>query len=195
MLAIVDTGCANLASVAHALDRLGASYEITDVPERIAQARRVILPGVGSMPTAMRSLEDKGLVDILRGLCQPVLGICLGMQLLFETSEEGGRGLGVLAGRVGKLDVGDLPLPHMGWNRLENVHRDDLLKGIENGEYVYFVHSFAVPIGAVTLAACTYGQRFSAIVRRNNFYGCQFHPERSGKTGAKILTNFLELET
>jgi len=194
VLAIVDTGCANLASVAHALERLEAGYEITDNAQTINRADRVILPGVGALPHAMEGLKARGLVEVLQGLTRPVLGICLGMQILFSSSEEGdGAGLGILPEKVGRLKTGPLPLPHMGWNRLEELRDDPLLSGIAPGTHMYFVHSYAVPVGGYTLAGCHYGAQFSAIVRKDNFWGCQFHPERSGRAGAQILANFLEV--
>ncbi|MEE9272449.1 MAG: imidazole glycerol phosphate synthase subunit HisH [Robiginitomaculum sp.] len=195
MLAIVDTGCANLASVAFAFDRLGADKIITKDRRKIQGADHVILPGVGAMPFAMAALKERGLIEVLQNLKQPVMGICLGLQLLYETSEEGSsNGIGLLAGGAQKMKTGELPLPHMGWNTLEGFKDDNLLQGIEEDAYVYFVHSYAVPCGTETLARCTYANPFSAIIRRGNIYGCQFHPERSGKTGAKILENFLKVK-
>ncbi|MCF6220612.1 MAG: imidazole glycerol phosphate synthase subunit HisH [Robiginitomaculum sp.] len=196
MLAIVDTGCANLASVGFAFERLGARSIITKDADIIRSADHVILPGVGAMPYAMQALHARGLVEVLQNLTQPLMGICLGMQMLFSGSEEGGaEGLGMLKGCIEQMDTGDLPSPHMGWNTLENISDDDpLMAGINQGDYVYFVHSYAAEISENTLASCTYGQPFSAIVRRGNIYGCQFHPERSGKVGAQILANFLKVK-
>ena len=196
-LVIVDTGCANLASVSYAFERLGASAVITDDAESITSAERVVLPGVGSAPFAMRNIEAKKLKPVLQGLTQPVIGICLGMQLLFETLEEGGEtvdGLGLVKGDVTELDTGDLPAPHMGWNTLSPLKDDPILKGVTEGDFAYFVHSFAAPISDATLVSSEYGSPFSAIVRQNNVWGCQFHPERSSKTGAQILKNFLDLK-
>ncbi len=195
MLAIVDTGCANLASVGFAFERLGAGKIITRDAAIIKAADHVILPGVGAMPYAMKQLEARGLVEVLRSLTQPLMGICLGMQLLFDASDEGGAaGLGLMDGTVKQMDTGKLPAPHMGWNTLENLTNDLLLEGVNEGDYVYFVHSYAVPVSDKTLAASTYGDAFSAIIRRGNIYGCQFHPERSGRVGAKILENFLKVK-
>lgn len=195
-IVIVDTGCANLASVGFAFDRLGANKIITQDIDTIKSAERIILPGVGSAPYAMAKLKERGLIHMLQKLEQPVLGICLGMQLLFSFSDEGDvAGLGRIRGRVTDLDTGDLPSPHMGWNTLDDVQGDPLLDGISSGEYAYFVHSYAVPVGAYTLASSAHGEAFSAIVRQDNIYGCQFHPERSGKTGARILENFLKVST
>jgi glutamine amidotransferase len=195
-LVIVDTGCANLSSVAFAFERLGGNAEVTDDTSRIKSADRVIIPGVGSAPYAMACIEEKGLTDTLQSLNQPVLGICLGMQLLFDELDEGGRvtkGLGLIPGRVVQLDTKGQPAPHMGWNTLEFQTPHPLLKNVQTGEYAYFVHSYAVPVIESTIASAAYGTTFSAIVGYKNVYGCQFHPERSSQTGAKILKNFLEM--
>jgi len=193
-LVIVDTGCANLASVIYAFERLGVHTTISDDKNTIKRAERVVLPGVGSAPFAMKSINSKNLTPILRALEQPVLGICLGMQLLFETLQEGDQeteGLGLVPGTIKKLDTQSLPAPHMGWNVLKNEIDDPLLEGVENGDHVYFVHSYAAPISSNTLASSEYGSSFSAVVRQENVWGCQFHPERSSKTGAQILKNFV----
>ncbi len=196
MLAIVDTGCANLASVGFAFDRLGVRKIITRDAKIISNASHVILPGVGAFDFAMTALRARGLVDVLQNLTQPVMGICLGMQLLFCRSDEGDTGgLGLIDGAVKRMDTGALPAPHMGWNTLEDVADVPLLDGVKSGDYVYFVHSFAAQVQEETIATCTYGQDFSAVVRKDNIYGCQFHPERSGKTGARILANFLKVKT
>ena len=195
MLAIVDTGCANLASVAFAFERLGVRPQITQNARDIQSADHVILPGVGSMSYAMKSLQERGLIELLGTLTQPVLGICLGMQMLFAHSEEGDTaGLGLLPDTVQDMDTGDFPKPHMGWNSLNILKEDPLLSGIGLGDYVYFVHSYAVPLRDITLASAQYGQEFSAVIRRGNIFGCQFHPERSGEVGARILQNFLKVK-
>jgi len=196
-LVIVDTGCANLASVSYAFERLGASPIISDDAGVIKAADRVVLPGVGSAPFAMRNIHDRQLKPVLSGLSQPVIGICLGMQLLFETLQEGGgtiEGLGLISGSVTELETGELPSPHMGWNTLTPVKDDPLLEDVTEGDFAYFVHSFAAPVSDATLASAEYGSPFSAIVRQGNVWGCQFHPERSSKTGAQILKNFLDIE-
>jgi len=195
-LVIVDTGCANLASVKYAFERLDASPTISDDAGVIKSAERVVLPGVGSAPFAMRNIEVKQLKPVLRGLSQPVIGICLGMQLLFETLEEGGErvaGLGLVKGSVTELNTGELPSPHMGWNTLHPIKADPILEGITEDDHAYFVHSYAAEIGDATLAYSSYGQHFSAIVRHKNVWGCQFHPERSSHVGARILSNFLKV--
>ena len=197
MIAIIDSGGANIASVRFALERLGVDSVLTADPAVISAAERVILPGVGAAPVAMAQLARAGLVECIRGLTQPVLGICLGMQLLFERSEEGDTPLlGLVGGTCGAFDPGmGLTVPHIGWNRLlpRGEGRHPLLSGVEDGAHVYFVHSYAAPVSAYTVASCSYGVDFTAIVARGNFMGAQFHPERSGPVGARILANFLAL--
>ena len=197
MIAIIDSGGANIASVRFALERLGVDSVLTADPAVISAAERVILPGVGAAPVAMAQLARAGLVECIRGLTQPVLGICLGMQLLFERSEEGDTPLlGLVGGTCGAFDPGmGLTVPHMGWNRLlpQGEGRHLLLSGVEDGAYVYFVHSYAAPVSVDTAASCSYGMDFTALVARGNFMGAQFHPERSGPVGARILGNFLAL--
>lgn len=197
MIAIIDSGGANIASVRFALERLGVDSVLTADPAVISAAERVILPGVGAAPVAMAQLARAGLVECIRGLTQPVLGICLGMQLLFERSEEGDTPLlGLVGGTCSAFDPGmGLTVPHMGWNRLlpRGEGRHPLLSGVEDGAHVYFVHSYAAPVSADTVASCSYGVDFTALVARGNFMGAQFHPERSGPVGARILGNFLAL--
>ena len=198
MIAIIDSGGANIASVTFALERCGATATLTTDAEMIASADKVILPGVGAAPVAMAQLQKAGLVDCIRGLTQPVLGICLGMQLLFERSEEGDTALlGLILGTVGAFQPAPgLSIPHMGWNRLlptAGAAANPLLKGIDDGAHVYFVHSYFAPVSGDTVAACRYGADFTALVAHGNFMGAQFHPERSGPIGARILQNFLEL--
>ena len=183
-VAIIDSGGANLASLQFALERLGAQAVVTSDLEVITAAPRVLLPGVGS-----------ALAEHLPHLKQPVLGICLGMQLLFRESAEGpARCLGVLPQSVRKLTAAaGRPVPHMGWNRLQILRPDPLLEGVAAGEYVYFVHSYAAPPAPTTLATAEYGPAIAAVVRKDNFWGTQFHPERSTRVGARILANFLGL--
>ena len=192
---IIDSGGANLASLQYALERLGARAHVTSDAREIAGAPRVVLPGVGSAADAMQRLRRTGLAELLPTLRQPVLGICLGMQLLFERSAEGvTECLGVIPGTVRRLTAAPgRPVPHMGWNQLTRPRPDPLLAGIEPGAYFYFVHSYAVPACEVTLADVEYGEALSAVVRRANFWGTQFHPERSAAAGARLLGNFLEL--
>lgn len=191
-LVVVDSGGANIASVLHALRRLGTDPVFSADPATIRKGSRVILPGVGAAGRAMAVLHEHGLVDVLRGLTQPVLGICLGMQLLFDFSEEDqAELLGLIPGRLERIpQTPGLRVPHMGWNHLNTVRPDSLCEGL-GGEWFYFVHSYAAPVGESTLASCTHGLAFSAIVRQKNFYGAQFHPERSAGAGAKLLQNFL----
>jgi glutamine amidotransferase len=192
---VIENGGGNVASVRFALERLGVEAESTHDPARVRRATHVILPGVGAARDAMQRLDAARLVDVIPALTQPVLGICLGMQLLFDASAEGDtRCLGILPGRAERFpDARDRPVPHMGWNELQRVAESPLLDGIEDGEYAYFVHSYALPVGPHTAATCTYGAPFSAVVRRGNFHGAQFHPERSSKTGARLLANFLAI--
>jgi glutamine amidotransferase len=195
-LAIVASAVGNLASVQAAVDRLGAPYDLTADPDVISAASHVIFPGVGAAKAAMADVDAKGLRAVLQGLKQPLLGVCLGMQLLYEGSSEGGGidCLGLIPSRIERLPDCGLTIPHMGWNQLNLKQVDHpLLRGVKNGDYVYFVHSFYAPIGAETLASADHGVEISAVVQRGNVYGCQFHPERSGPVGARILANFLEL--
>lgn len=192
-VAVIDTGGANLGSVVHALNRLGAESSLTRDRDQIRSAERVILPGVGAAARAMASLRDAGLVETVRDLSQPVLGICLGLQLLFEHSEEGDTAcLGILAGRVRKLQIPDhLRLPHMGWSQMQWNGDDPLCRGLGGDHWFYFVHSYAAPAqGAV--AVCEHGEPFAAVVRQGNFAACQFHPEKSARAGARLLRNFVD---
>lgn len=193
---IIDSGGANLASLQFAFGRLNARAHVSSNPREIAAARRVILPGVGSASDAMVRLKDAGITALLPTLEQPILGICLGMQLLFAHSAEGNTPcLGILPDRVTALEPKPgHPVPHMGWNQLDISREDPLLDGINTSEYVYFVHSYAVAVGRRTLATADYGMKLSAVVRERNFWGTQFHPERSGTTGARLLANFLRLQ-
>jgi glutamine amidotransferase len=195
MLAIVDSGGANIASVRFALERLGVRSELTADPAVIRSAERVILPGVGSAVAGMKRLQARGLVDCVCNLTQPVLGVCLGMQLLFASSEEGPiETLGLIPGCVALLpDSPGIQVPHMGWNTVLTGKTFPLLEGIAKDARFYFVHSYAGPVNAFTLASCNHGTPFAAIVQRGNFSGVQFHPERSGPVGAQLLKNFLTL--
>jgi glutamine amidotransferase len=195
-VAIIGYGAGNTASVQFALERLGAEAVITADPAVVAKADRVILPGVGAAGYAMERLAALGLIEPLRAFERPLLGVCLGQQLLFERSEEGGGVdlLGFIPGVVTKFDIdSDLPVPHMGWTRLTTVRADPLIEGVADGSWAYFVHSFVCPDGEATLARADYGTVVPAVVRKGNRWGCQFHPERSAEAGARILKNFLEL--
>lgn len=198
---VIDSGGANLASLLFALGRLGTRAEVSTDATRIRNATHVLLPGVGAAHDAMNRLRTAGLDAVIPTLTQPLLGICLGMQLLFDASDEALAGatetatLGVVPGRVVRLSATpELPVPHMGWNQLELLHADPLFQGIDSGDYVYFVHSFAAPVTGDTLAATGYGSRFTAAVKHANFRGVQFHPERSAATGARLLANFIGLD-
>lgn len=196
-IVIVNTGCANISSVKFALQRLGVEVTVSDDTKIIASADKVFLPGVGSANAAMESIHKKRLANCLKSLSQPVIGVCLGMQLMVTESEEAKNAttpcLGLIPGKVKRMQVGDLRLPHMGWNTVTPVTDTPLFKGIGAGTYFYFVHSFAVDVYQHTLASCDYGMSFSAALHKDNFFGVQFHPERSGEAGAQLLKNFVDL--
>ena len=194
---VLSYGAGNTASVQFALERLGATVRLTDDPVAVAAAERLILPGVGAAAYAMARLSALGLVEPIRAFPRPLLGICLGQQLLFETSEEGEPVplLGLIPGAVRRLEPEpDLTVPHMGWSRLTTVCSDPLLETVEDGAWAYFVHGFVCPDGDATLARAEYGGPVPAVVRSGNRWGCQFHPERSAATGSRILKNFLDLQ-
>jgi glutamine amidotransferase len=195
-IAVVDSGGANISSVLHALRRLGAEPRFTADPAVIRAADRVILPGVGAAGRAMEVLGMNGLVEVIRSLSQPVLGICLGMQLLFESSEEDDADLiGLIPARLRRLpDQEGLRVPHMGWNAIVTTRPDPLSDPLD-GKWFYFVHSYAAPVGDWTLATSKHGRSFSAMVRQGNFYGAQFHPERSAAAGAALLKGFMKATT
>lgn len=195
---LIDAGGTNIGSVCYALQRLGVEAHLSDDPAQIRSASHVILPGVGAAGPGMQRLRDRGLDQVIRTLTQPVLGVCLGMQLLFEHSAEGDTAcLGLLRGSVQPLTASaGLRVPHMGWNTLQCLRDDPLLAGLGGSDqHVYFVHSYAAPVGPDTLASCSHGASFSAIARRGNFCGMQFHPERSASVGARLLCNFLRLKS
>jgi glutamine amidotransferase len=194
-VAVVKLGVGNTASVMFALDRLGARARLSDEPRVIADAERVILPGVGAAAFAMEKIAVKRLLGTLRRFERPLLGLCLGQQLLFDESDEGeAKGLGLIPGRVTRLPQSAAnPLPHMGWSRLSMTRESPLTEGVADGAYVYFVHSYVCPLNDATIATATYGRTLAAMVADGNRYGCQFHPERSGRVGARILENFLAL--
>lgn len=193
-VAVIDAGGANLGSVCYALERLGATPRIVREAPALRGAARVILPGVGAAAPAMQLLRQGGFVEALRTLEVPLLGICLGMQLLFERSEEGDvDGLGLLPGVVRRLQPAPgLRVPHMGWNRLRQRRPSPLLAGIDDGARAYFVHGYAVEPTPDCVAHATHGQDFAAMVERGRVAGAQFHPERSASAGARLLRNFLE---
>jgi glutamine amidotransferase len=194
-VAIIDSGGANIASLLFALERLGCDATLTTDADVIRGADRVILPGVGAAADAMQRLRESGLVDVIRSLQQPVLGICLGMQLLADASEEEDVDcLGIIPGVARRLPVSDgFPVPNMGWCPVKRVADAPLLEAIEDGSYFYFVHSYALPPSKFTLATARHADAFSAVIGRENFIAAQFHPERSSADGARLLRNFLEM--
>jgi len=193
-LVLLDSGGSNLGSVQAAFARLGVEAPVTSDPAKIRNASHVILPGVGAAGVSMNRLHENGLIDVIPDIQQPLLGICVGMQLLFESSDEGDtQCLGLLPGRVKKLQAqAGIRIPHMGWNNLIVNTTRSLCDGLQN-ENVYFVHSYAADVSEFTLAQTTHGNKFSSIVQKGNVMGAQFHPERSGKAGARLLKNFLSL--
>ncbi|MFA0085874.1 imidazole glycerol phosphate synthase subunit HisH [Vibrio sp. 10N.261.51.F12] len=197
---IIDTGCANVSSVKFAIERLGYAVTISKDADIVLGADKLFLPGVGTASEAMKNLEQRNLIELVKQVEQPLLGICLGMQLLGKLSQEKGQKadqqvecLGLCDGEVKKLETGSLPLPHMGWNTVKANSGHPLFSGIEDSEYFYFVHSFGMQVGDYTIAQCDYGTAFSAAIQSENYYGVQFHPERSSKAGSKLIQNFLEM--
>ena len=192
-LIIIDTGCANLASVQYALERLGYRPQTSADPAAIRAAGKLVLPGVGSAAAAMHNLAARGLIEPVRAARQPLLGICLGMQLLTRHSAEGNTAtLGLIPGETTALPARGLPLPHTGWNTVRHDAQHPLFDSIAQDSHFYYVHGYAVLPGAHTIATSDYGVPFSAAIARDNYYGVQFHPERSGKSGARLLQNFME---
>ena len=196
-VAIIDSGGANIASLQFALKRLGMDCTLTADPDTIQAASHVILPGVGAAADAMQRLTQHQIANLLPLLTQPVLGICLGMQLLAECSEEDAtKCLAIIPGKAKKLpgDSGN-PVPNMGWCRIQFAPTHPLLKKIDNGSYFYFLHSYAMPVEDHTLATAVHAHAFSAIVAKDNFFATQFHPERSSAAGSQLLRNFLDFDS
>ena len=192
-LVIIDSGGANLGSVRHALQRLGVDAPVTRDKATIRAADRLILPGVGAAAPIMQRLRESGVADLLRELRQPLLGICVGMQVLFERSAEGDTAcLGLLEGAIEKIEERPgVRVPHMGWNHLHRERESPLLDGIDNADYAYFVHSYAAPVDDACIASVEHGASYAALVQRRHVAGAQFHPERSAQPGACLLRNFL----
>jgi imidazole glycerol-phosphate synthase subunit HisH len=193
-LVLLDSGGSNLGSVQAAFARMGVDAPVTSDVHEIKNATHVILPGVGAAKVSMNRLRENGLIDVIPNIQQPLLGICVGMQLLFESSDESDtKCLGLLPGRVKKLPpFPGVRIPHMGWNNLNADGDDPLCKGLDNAS-VYFVHSYGADVSEYTIATAQHGNAFCAIVRKDNVMGAQFHPERSAKAGAQLLKNFLAL--
>lgn len=199
MITIIDYKMGNLRSVENALHRLGAEYAVTADAARIEAADKVLLPGVGNCAEAMHNLHEAGLVPVIRSLRQPVLGICVGLQVMCRDSEETAAGaagltecMGIFDAHVRRFPSAGLKVPHMGWNRLGNLEKK-LFADVKSGDYVYYVHSYYPTLCPDTIATSTYGLMFSAALKYEQFYGTQFHPEKSGSVGERILKNFLEL--
>lgn len=194
-IAIVDGSGANIASLTYALDRLGIDSLLTQDAGTIRNASHVILPGVGAAANAMQRLNDNDLSEVITGLSQPVLGICLGMQLFAKASEEDtAECLGIVSANAEKLQVSpNIPVPNMGWCRVSQSESHPLFAGIDNDSYFYFVHSFALPVGEYTLAQAEHSKPFTAVLAQGNFFATQFHPERSAAAGSQLLSNFAGL--
>lgn len=192
-IAIIDYGAGNVQSVLFALERIGFAGKVTSDADEIKNADKVIFPGVGEASSAMKMLEEKDLVKVILQLKQPVLGICLGMQLLCKSSEEGNTtGIGIFNIAIKKFS-NELKVPQMGWNTIFNL-KSPLFEGISENEYMYLVHSFYAPQNENSIATTNYGIEYATAVQKDNFYGMQFHPEKSGKIGEQILSNFLKLK-
>ncbi len=194
MIGIIKYKAGNLASVSNALNRLGADYFISNDIQKLEQAKAIIFPGVGHAAAAMDDLRSKDLDVWLKNTKKPVLGICLGMQLLYESSEEGdSTTLGIIPGRLKKFDSAKAKVPHMGWNKFKPLKEHPIINGIGDKQFLYYVHGYYAPTNDYTLATCHYIQDFAAVVAKDNFIGVQFHPEKSGQVGSLLLQNFLSM--
>jgi glutamine amidotransferase len=194
MIGIIDYGAGNIRSVGNALDRLSTPYFVSQDIGELQGAQKLILPGVGEARSAMDSLGRVGLLQWLTTVKVPFLGICIGMQILFEHSDERDTAcLGVVSGSISRFDQIQVKVPHIGWNRVSLTKGSSLFHGVRDNEFFYFVHSFRAPIVTDTIGLSVYGERFSAAVQHHNYYGVQFHAEKSGTAGLHVLKNFLEL--
>lgn len=193
MIALIKYRAGNIASVSNALERLGVDFYLAETTAQLDKADGVIFPGVGHAYSAMESLKENGIDEWLKSTKKPVLGICVGMQLLFESSTEGDtKGLGVIPGKLLKFDSSREKVPHMGWNSVQKQADHPLLQHISDEDFLYFVHSYYAPESKFSVATCDYITPFSAVVSKDNYFGVQFHPEKSGKLGAQILENFVD---
>ncbi len=197
MTTIVDYGAGNLRSVQNTLEELGAQYVVTNNPQLVSAAQKLILPGVGHFGQMMQALDQLDLRDVLIEKIRcgiSFLGICVGLQCLFESSEEspGANGLAILPGQVRRFN-GPLRVPHMGWNSLDQIRPSRLLNNLDGEVFTYFAHSYYAPVVDATAVTCTYFQPYSAVIEQNNLYAVQFHPEKSGPAGLRVLQNFIEL--
>ncbi len=194
MIAIIDYGAGNTASVINVLEELKAEFVLSNDKKVIQSADKIILPGVGEASSAMKKFNELNLVDELRNTTKPFLGICLGMQLLFSKTEEGNvECLNVIPGEVKKFNFANIKVPHMGWHEIIKLNNDEMLRGINDKTFFYFAHSYYLPKNDFSTSVSNYGLNFSASVRYKNFYGVQFHPEKSAQQGIQIIKNFLSL--
>ncbi len=193
MIGIINYGAGNTKSIMNALDRIEADYFISDLTKELEKADKLILPGVGHAKTAMNRLEEQGLTDFIRSWKKPLLGVCLGMQLLCEFTEEGNtRCLGIIEDRVKKFTDKEMKVPKMGWN-ITSPADNELMRNIKADDYFYFVHSYYLPTSEYSIAQANYGIEYTAAIQKDNFYGVQFHPEKSAKAGSQILQNFIAI--
>ncbi|HAL54991.1 MAG TPA: imidazole glycerol phosphate synthase subunit HisH [Bacteroidetes bacterium] len=193
MIGIIDYGAGNIRSVGNALDRLGVEYFISSAISELERAEKLILPGVGEARSAMESLDRSGLIAWLKTVQVPFLGICIGMQILFEhSSERDTKCLGVVPGSIRRFSASQTKVPHMGWNQVTLANESNLFQGIRSDEFFYFVHSYFAPVTEHTIGVTAYGGSFSAAVQKGNYYGVQFHAEKSGNAGLQLLKNFIQ---